>query len=490
MGLTLICGILVGCAPPKSGGSGSSATELCLSASSFEGFEAQSENEKIQIDPAYLRLSSPLALLSPLSFDEGVKVPQGTRLVVLVDHNCRVTRAPANSIAQEFESPPTLDLSKTEATMWAHQIQLNEDFSLSNLRAEFDDECIKTVSVDIPMKKNLVPDDTSYGSQNYLTAVNAPAAWDVFWDATTGINQSVTIAVIDDGIQLNHTDLSANIWTNPDETAGNGLDDDSNGKIDDVNGWNFENNVATPSHSGTASHGSHVAGIAAARWQNTSQIAGVMGEQVKIMALNVFGNESTTTTTNIVNAINYAVAKGANVINMSLGGVGSSASVRTAMESAAAAGVVMTISAGNDSTQITSGNFYIPAGYAKDINGAISVGSFDATDDTISSFSNYSTTYVEIGAPGSDSALGGIRSTVPTNTLGYKQGTSMSSPVVAGAAALSIALSKSRSSTPTAAEVESKITTTATQSSVLKPYFKCGRRLNLSTLATYTSSNP
>lgn len=490
MGLTLICGISLGCAPLKGGGSGSTATEICVSASGFESFEIQSEEEKVQIDPSYLRLSSPLALFSPASFDEGVKVPQGTRLVVLVDHNCRATRAPAHSIAQEFESPATLDLSKRSATTWAHQIQLDQDFSLSNLRAEFDDECIKTVSVDIPMKRNLVPDDTDYGSQNYLDAVNAAAAWDIFWDGTTGINQSVTIAVIDDGIQLNHTDLSANIWTNPGEIAGNSNDDDSNGFIDDVNGWNFENSVATPSHSGSSSHGSHVAGIAAARWQNINQIAGVMGEQVNIMALNVFGDQSVTTTTNIVNAINYAVDKGADVINMSLGGAGSSSAVRTAMQDAAAAGVVMTISAGNDNTQITAGNFYIPAGYAKDIGGAISVGSFDATDETRSSFSNFSTTYVEIAAPGSDSALGGIRSTVPTNTLGYKQGTSMSAPVVAGAAALSIALSKSRSSTPTAAEVEEKITTTATQSSLLTPYFKCGRRLNLNTLATYTSSNP
>ncbi|MBY0384499.1 S8 family serine peptidase, partial [bacterium] len=242
-----------------------------------------------------------------------------------------------------------------------------------------------------------------------------------------------------------------------------------------------------PAQEAGSSHGTHVAGLAAAKDNNGIGITGVMGRNVKIMALNVFGSTGGAGVAEMVNALNYARSKGAHVINMSLGGPGSADIVKTTLQNAVASGSFIAIAAGNDDALITDSNFYIPMGYAKDINGAVSVGSVDAITLQRSSFSNYSTTYVEIGAPGSDStAPGGLLSTVPSNTYGYKQGTSMASPVVAGAAALLIGWAQSNGVILTPADVEAQLKSSADARGALSPYFMGGALLNLSNLAAAT----
>lgn len=252
------------------------------------------------------------------------------------------------------------------------------------------------------------------------------------WSITKG--EGITVAVIDTGVDYRHEDLAANIWTNKDEIANNGIDDDGNGYIDDVRGWDF---VATtgllcvagedcgradndPSdHNG---HGTHVAGIIGAVQNNRIGISGIAPE-VKIMPLRAgysTGASAYLQTSDILDALAYAINNNADVINMSFAGGGLDI-LHDIIKLADSLDIVMVAAAGNNST---SSQMY-PAAFPE----VISVGAI-ADNLTKMSFSNYGD-WVDIVAPGS-----WIYSTVPNNLYDYKSGTSMASPLVAGVAAL------------------------------------------------------
>jgi Subtilase family len=337
--------------------------------------------------------------------------------------------------------------------------------------------------------------------------------WDKFLGNATlsPITTDITIAVIDSGVRISHQDLDGNLWVNTGETNNNNIDDDSNGKIDDYNGWNFEDPTAEnpnpqtwTGYSGEEGHGTHVSGIIAAEGNNGQGTIGVMSSHGKIMGLNVFGNQPSATTTDIDNAITYAVNEGANVINMSLGGTVFSATTQTAITNAVAAGLVVVAAAGNGDSQgyglvLTSSYGVYPASLAKDINGMLSVGSFDALTGARSVFSNCSTTYVEISGPGAydstNSVNGGIPSTWHTSDSAYvKQlggyaiyGTSMSSPMVAGAAGLAMSLYADQhgGTKPTPAVVETALTSSGATVTALSSHVKGGKILDLNALWTY-----
>ncbi len=423
-------------------------------------------------------------------------IPAGTSLNITVDHNCtsqmHFALNKTNSsrfISEDIMSPEvaTIQRAKPEFRVRDHSWTTQYDLNASEISKMIEsDPCLVSISNNPISRALYTPNDTFYAShQAYLQIIKAPEGWDTFY-GSNGITSDVIVAVIDDGTQISHPDLSNQLWTNTSEIAGNTIDDDGNGYIDDVNGYNFASSLGSPDQQSGFSHGTHVAGTIGAQENNSAGTTGIMGRRIKIMALNVFGTVAGASATNINNAINYAAAKGAKVINMSLGGSGTSASTQTAMQNAVAAGVTIVIAAGNSSQEITASNFFQPAGYAKDLAGALAVGSINAADQTLSSFSNYSTTYVEIAAPGSDSTLGGIYSTIPTSSYGYKQGTSMASPVVAGAAALAVGLYVSRGTPKTPAEIEAALTDSATSSSLLTNSIKNGRSLNLQNLSTGT----
>lgn len=454
---------------------------------------------KVQLDPSTLKykalsngLLGPLEALSSDLIPDAI-IQKGTALTLVVDHAC------TKKLNYDYTKPRYLServmSSETHVIQNAKKNQVrshtwlaDQDMDLRDMIiAANNDSCLKMVSSNPNASTQYTPNDTELGDQDYLTTVKAFSAWDTFY---TKINQDVVVAVIDDGNQIDHEDLSNTNWVNTGEIASNGIDDDGNGYIDDVNGYNFASNIADPSQQSGKSHGTHVTGIIAAEENNSRGVAGIMGRRVKVMSLNVFGTAGGAQATNVNNAINYAVANGAEVINMSLGGPGSSAATQTAIQAAAQAGVVVVIAAGNDTEEITSGNFYYPIGYAKDISGAIGVGSIDVTDENISYFSNYSTSYVEIAAPGSDADNGGILSTVPGNIYNLKQGTSMASPVVAGAAALAVGLIKSLDYPVTASRVETLIVDSAVSSSALSSYIKGGKKLDLQSLASLTERCP
>ena len=241
------------------------------------------------------------------------------------------------------------------------------------------------------------------------------------WGITPG--QGVVVAVIDTGVDYDHEDLSSNIWQNSGEIAGNAIDDDSNGYVDDIRGYDFHNDDADPYDDHY--HGTHVAGTIAAIGNNNTGIVGVAWSAT-IMPLKGLG-ASGGTTSDLVRAIQYAVDNGADIINASWGGSGFSQALHDAISQANDAGVLFVASAGNSSNNNDSFNHY-PSSY--NLPNIIAVASTDRFDN-LSYFSNWGSNTVDVAAPGSD-----IHSTAPNNTYRSLSGTSMASPHVSGAAAL------------------------------------------------------
>lgn len=414
----------------------------------------------------------------------GTKVlSQGHELVAVLQKNCEASRR--GKFFVELMSLARLrgndrGLSPEISVAFVLPIQRTVDELSEQVSAE---PCIVGISERLKLSLQSVPNDTRYADQKHHSAIGSDRAWDIFFQKDVGINKTVVIAIIDSGISVGHEDLKEQLWTNMAEVPGNGVDDDRNGYVDDVNGYNFADNLPSPAHRGNWSgndHGSHVAGLSAAQSGNSKGVSGVMGQNVKIMALNVFGAVPGADTEKIDAAIRYAADMGAQVINMSLGGAGRSDSTLSALQYASSKGVVIAAAAGNDNTNI-DGTFFSPAGYARDVPGMLAVASTDSVTKQRSFFSNYSKTIVEIAAPGSN----GILSTVPTNQYRNDQGTSMASPIVAGAMGLAYGLIWSRTgSAPTPTSVKNVLMLSADKLAGLQSTVRDGNHLNLASLAS------
>ena len=264
------------------------------------------------------------------------------------------------------------------------------------------------------------PNDVSYASQWALensndADIDASQAW------SYGTSSSVVVGVIDTGVDYTHPDLAANMWSNSREIAGNGLDDDRNGYVDDIRGWNFVSNNNNPMDDN--GHGTHVAGTIGAVGNNGVGVAGVAWS-VKIMALKFLDAAGSGNLSDAVSAIDYARSNGAKIINASWGGGGFSSALQTAIQRFQSVGGIFVAAAGNEgSNNAATASF--PANYS----GVVSVAA-STNSDTLASFSNYGTN-VAIAAPGQN-----ILSTLPGNRYGNQSGTSMAAPHVAGALAL------------------------------------------------------
>ena len=262
-----------------------------------------------------------------------------------------------------------------------------------------------------------IPNDAKWPTLWGMQKISAPTAWDN-WKG----DANFTVAVIDTGIDYNHEDLKDNIWKNTKEIAANNIDDDGNGYVDDVLGWNFywANNNPMDGNG----HGTHCAGTVAGRGNNALGVAGVSWE-AKLMPVKVLGDDGSGYNFDIYDGIMYAVNNGAQVTSNSYGGGGASSLIATALNAAKNKGVLFIAAAGNESAALSG----YPAYYSKTYDNVISVASTDS-NDALSSFSNYGDG-VNIAAPGRD-----ILSTVPNNGYQSYSGTSMATPHVAGLAAL------------------------------------------------------
>lgn len=281
------------------------------------------------------------------------------------------------------------------------------------------------------------PNDPRLTAQYGLSLTNAVRAWSLSQGA------GVPIAIIDSGIGAAHVDLNDNIYTNPGEVAGDGIDNDQNGYVDDVHGWDFENGDNHPDDD--VYHGTHVAGIAAAERGNALGGSG-MAPQAKLMALKVLGLSSVSIDRvfqDIANAIYYAVRLGVKVINISLGLSVSqiSASVVTAVQNALNAaydaGALVVVAAGNENSNVSN---FVPSGLHHVIV-VSATNSFDGRaccNDLGGYFSNFGTG-IDISAPGErilSTYYGEDDDGVIGSHYDYGSGTSMASPFVAGLAAL------------------------------------------------------
>lgn len=321
---------------------------------------------------------------------------------------------------------------------------------------------------DYRVTADATPNDTSFGSLWGLNNigqsggrsdadVDAPEAW----NTSTGSGNFV-VGIIDTGIDYNHPDLAANMWTNPGEIAGNGIDDDRNGYVDDLRGYDFANNDADPMDDN--GHGTHVAGTIGAVGNNGVGVTGV-NWRVKMAALKFLDASGSGYTSDAVRALDYAVAKGIRVTNNSWGGGGDSSSLRTAIQRAQTAGSIFVAAAGNDG-QNTDVTVSYPASYSYD--NIVSVAATDR-NDALASFSNYGATTVDIAAPGVS-----ILSTTPNNTYSTYNGTSMATPHVTGV----VALVWDRNPTWTYRQVINQVLSTADPVTGLSGKVATGGRLN------------
>jgi len=297
---------------------------------------------------------------------------------------------------------------------------------------------------------SIIPSDTFFNNQWYLKKIKAVETWD-----NTRESPEVVIAILDSGVQINHPDLRSNIWLNKKEIVGNNIDDDRNGFIDDINGWDFVNNVSDPTpkfKSGFSEdgilHGTIIAGIAAASGNNAAGVAGITWK-AKIMPLKVLDDKGEGSASKVIKAVDYAIANGANIINLSFVGFGYSKGLDDAIERAYNAGLIVVAAGGNEVGQGAGYNLDETPMYPACLDGAngknrvIGVAATDTIDQK-ATFSSFGNKCIDIAAPGVS-----VFSTVvysPDNNIegrpfnkyydGYWSGTSVAVPMVAGALAL------------------------------------------------------
>jgi len=251
--------------------------------------------------------------------------------------------------------------------------------------------------------------------------IKATLAWDQF----TG-DPNIKIGVIDTGVDYNHPDIAANVWTNPGEIPGNGIDDDGNGYVDDVHGYDFANNDGDPFDDN--GHGTHTSGTIAAVGNNNVGVTGV-NWNAKIVAIKFLSAGGSGSTAGAIAGVNYAITVGVRLTSNSWGGGGFSQALLDAINAAGAAGQLFVAAAGNSSQNTDTTPSY-PASY--DTPYIISVAATDHNDN-LASFSNFGATTVDLGAPGVN-----ILSTLPGNSYGTLSGTSMATPHVAGVVGLAM----------------------------------------------------
>ncbi|MCC5636676.1 S8 family serine peptidase [Nostoc sp. CHAB 5844] len=310
-----------------------------------------------------------------------------------------------------------------------NSFSLTNGYGLINAAAAVAQALGQTTFADVP----------NLGGRNWgADLIKAPEVW-----AKGYTGEGITVAVVDSGVDRNHRDLSTNIWKNSQEIAGNGKDDDGNGYIDDVYGWNFvSNNNNTLDKNG---HGTHVAGTIAGV-KNSFGVTGI-AYNAKIMPVKVLSDNGSGSDSAIANGIRYAADNGANVINVSIGNDQQNTDIQSAVQYASRKGAIVVMAAGNDSGLTP----YYPASYAKDWG--LAVGAVDKYGE-MADFSNLAGSELlsYVTAPGV-----AVYSTLPGSKYGSWNGTSMATPHVAGVVALMLSANKGL----TEAQIRKIVTATA-----------------------------
>jgi len=367
------------------------------------------------------------------------------------------------TVRHEYRIVPGLCLVDLPAGMTVESALQSVNGQPGVLYAEpdYEAQALATIPNDPSFAQLWGMNNTGQGGGTPDADIDAPEAW----DTATG-SERVVVAVIDTGVDYTHADLAANIWTNPGEIPGNGLDDDGNGFVDDVHGYDFINNDGDPMDDmNPIYHGTHCAGTIGAVGNNGVGVAGVCWN-VRIMALKFLGASGSGDTSDAVRAVEYAVLMGARLTSNSWGGGGATQSLRDAIAAAGAAGQLFIAAAGNSNRDNDLTPLY-PTGY--DCDNIISVMATDS-NDVRASFSCYGATTVDIAAPGV-----GIYSCKAGNAYQSLSGTSMATPHVAGAAALLLSVDPAL----TWAEIKAILLDTADRKASLTKLCVSEGRLNI-----------
>ncbi|MBI1862231.1 MAG: S8 family serine peptidase [Deltaproteobacteria bacterium] len=425
----------------------------------------------------------------------------GTLSSISPDSQAYKWTSPIGARIDEFQDDSSIALVQKN-----HAIHLMSNPSLERNRAALlkllDDSGIErgpayedNPKIENPVESSQI-EDPQLSEAWGLSQVGVPNAW-----KQTQQGSSVVVAVSDTGVDYNHEDLIKNMWRNPAETPGDGIDNDGNGYVDDIVGWDFAKKDALPYDlsmsigdilfkGGNPGHGSHVSGVIASQLNNGKGAAGV-APKASIMAVRFISEEGGGDTAGAIGAIDYAVKNGAQVINASWGSEGAEegdALLRESIQRAEAKGVIFVAAAGNG----RSNGMTEPTGYNNDTDpkpvypcaypytNVVCVAA-TANTDTLAPFSNFGKKTVMVAAPGIK-----ILSTVPGNRYQHTiidlgqikvtwDGTSMSAPFVSGA--LAVLISQNPSSTYT--EIIEKLTQTTLELSDLKGKVGTDARLDL-----------
>ncbi len=325
------------------------------------------------------------------------------------------------TITREFQTVPGLSVVELPTGMTVEEALLAFNNTDGILYAEPDYEVTlnSTIPNDTGFDELWGMHNTGQNDGTIDADIDAPEAWDI----STG-SSDIIVAVIDTGVDYTHPDLAVNMWVNEGEIPDNGLDDDGNGYIDDIYGYDFRNDDGDPWDDHY--HGTHCAGTIGAIGNNGRGVAGVCWS-VRIMALKFLSSGGSGWTSDAIKCVDYSMIMGANLSSNSWGGSGYGQGLEDAINAAGVAGMLFVAAAGNDNED-TDVQPHYPSSY--DCESLISVMATDKNDKK-SSFSNYGLASVDLGAPGSR-----ILSCEPGNQYQYLSGTSMATPHVAGSCAL------------------------------------------------------
>ena len=386
------------------------------------------------------------------------------QIIVKLDEDA--AQADLSTLNRRFDARTEEDLPRSDLNVVDLPSNLGVEEAVARYEASPD---VEYAEPDYLMKPTASPNDPYYsklyGLNNTGQNGGTPDA-DVdakeAWNTTTGA-QGTVVAVIDEGVDTSHPDLRGNIWVNADEVPNNRVDDDRNGYVDDVHGYDFAHDDASVYDAADGDdHGTHVAGTIAAQGDNGTGITGV-DWQASIMVCKFMGPNGGYTS-DAIEALNYAVANGAKISNNSWSGGGTD-SLKYAISRADAAGHLLVAAAGNDGSNNDSKPVF-PVNYDN-----VNIISVAATDDrdTLASFSNFGATTVDLSAPGVN-----ILSTLPGNRYGSYSGTSMATPHVTGVAALI----KSHSPALDDAQIKGRILSSIDKNASLQGKSVTGGRLN------------
>ena len=385
---------------------------------------------------------------------------------VIVKTNLHALAASTNYFQKLKDDGSMSILGKTQTN--GYELWEFEDMNVGEIMDFLKDmPGIESVEPNYIVSKAQVPNDPSFtqlwGLNNTGQTGGTPDA-DIdaaeAWDITTGSN--VLVGVIDTGVDYNHPDLINNIWTNPGEIAGDGIDNDGNGFIDDIHGWDFAFNDADPFDGD--GHGTHVAGTIAAQGNNGIGVSGVSWS-AEILPIKFLDDTGFGSIFNAIQAVEYATMMGVDLTNNSWSGGGFNQGLYDAIEAAGQAGQLFIAAAGNNG-QNTDFSPRYPASY--NLDNIISVAATDHNDQ-LAGFSNYGSTSVDLAAPGVS-----VYSTSPGGGYRFLSGTSMAAPHVAGVASLLL----SQDPTLSAQEVKDRILATADPITNLQGKTVTGGRLN------------